>query len=47
MAEVNILIRLTERRRHLFSWLLTMVLWMLLTKLGSFNLRLYIVTLLI
>ena len=35
MAKVNALIRLMERRRQLFSWLLTTVLWILPTKLGS------------
>ena len=35
VAKVNTLIRLMERRRHLFGWLLTTVLWMLPTKLGS------------
>ncbi|KAB0401702.1 hypothetical protein E2I00_018867 [Balaenoptera physalus] len=35
VAKVNTLIRPMERRRHMFDWLLTMMLWMLPTKLGS------------
>lgn len=35
VAKVNSLIRPDGERRHLFHWLLTMMLWMLPTKLGS------------
>ena len=35
VATVNTLISLLERRRHMFSCLLIMMLWMLPTKLGS------------
>ena len=35
VAKVNTLIRPDGRRRHMFDWLQTMMLWMLPTKLGS------------
>ncbi|EPY76745.1 hypothetical protein CB1_001392025 [Camelus ferus] len=39
VAKVNTLIGLMERRRPMYGWLLTMMLWMLPTKLESSKLR--------
>ena len=39
MAKVNVLIRPDGDKKHMFNWFLSMVLWMLPTKLGSSKLE--------